>query len=102
MIEIKSVEEYENLLLTGNKFVVDFWAVWCGPCKMIAPKFQALSEKNTEITFVKVNVEDVPEIAQKLSITSVPTIVFYSNGSEVSRVQGIVNENKIQEEIHKL
>lgn len=69
--------------------VVDFWAEWCGPCKTLAPHFQAAADElSPSATFVKVNVDDAPRVAQEYGVLSIPTIVVLDNGTEVGRLVG--------------
>ncbi|MBR3767118.1 MAG: thioredoxin [Clostridia bacterium] len=68
--------------------ILDFWADWCGPCKMIAPLVEELSEKHTEITFCKVNVDDEPAIAAAYGIVSIPTLIKFKDGKAVDQNVG--------------
>jgi thioredoxin 1 len=60
--------------------LIDFWADWCGPCKQFAPVFEAVSEKNSDITFAKVDTEDQQQLAASYGISSIPTLVVYRDG----------------------
>jgi thioredoxin 1 len=69
--------------------VVDFWAPWCGPCRMVAPVIQELAEEmEGEVRFAKVNVDESPEIAQRFQVRSIPTIGFFMGGEAVGAVVG--------------
>jgi len=68
--------------------VIDFFATWCGPCKYIAPIFADLSEKLTNIAFLKVDVDEVNEISQEEEISAMPTFLFYKNGEIVHKIVG--------------
>ncbi|KAI9894992.1 MAG: hypothetical protein M1814_000214 [Vezdaea aestivalis] len=68
--------------------VVDFHAVWCGPCKAIAPAVEALDGEYTDVTFVKVDVDEQPEIAQEYSVRAMPTFLIFKNGEKVDEVVG--------------
>ena len=68
--------------------LIDFFATWCGPCKRIAPYFEKLSEEYTGMTFLKVDVDESPEIVNEFDISAMPTFVFIKNGVIVKRVEG--------------
>ena len=92
MAEIKNAtdETYEALVLNNDKpVVVDFWAAWCGPCKMVAPEMVKLAEKyDGVVDVVKVDVDANPGLSQKYGIMSIPTIAYFKPGSQPQGVVG--------------
>lgn len=88
--QISSVSEFNSTLSGTDKLVVvDFFATWCGPCKMIAPMIEKFAEQYIEqATFLKVDVDQVPDLAQKYDVSAMPTLVFFKNGNELTRVVG--------------
>lgn len=98
-MEIKITNENYETLKNGNEpLVIDFWATWCGPCRMIAPIISQLAEEyDGRITVGKCDVEECEDIAVDLGIRNVPTIVFFKGGEIVDKVVGAVNKAKIQE-----
>lgn len=77
MMELISIEEYQEVLENNDKVVVDFYSEWCGPCQMMEMPFKVLSEETEGVVFVKVNVEKAKEIVFEENITSMPTFKFY-------------------------
>ena len=68
--------------------LVDFWAVWCGPCRQVAPVLDQMSEAHENLSIVKVNVDDEPDLAMKFRISSIPALKLFSNGEVVKEVVG--------------
>lgn len=80
--------------------LVDFWAPWCGPCRMVGPVVEKLSEKNKDkMKFCRVNVDENPQTASKFRIMSIPTLMFFNKGSVVDTVVGAVPEPTLQKTI---
>lgn len=104
--KVSEVREAEfNKIIKDKKnplVVVDFFAEWCSPCLMMAPVIESLAEKNKDVKFAKVNVDDNNELAGKYEVSGIPCIIFFKNGKEVSRKVGAQPEESIQEEIDSL
>lgn len=84
-------------ILTKNEItVIDFWAAWCGPCKMLGPIIDELSISNTDITIGKVNVDENSVLSSSYGIKSIPTIIFLKNGVVVDKVVGIKSVKELQ------
>jgi len=100
--QIKSKEEFDKCVSDAGStlLVVDFFAVWCGPCKMISPKVQDLAKSNMDVLFIKVDVDEVSEVAEACKISAMPTFAFYKNGKEEHRFEG-ASELKLAENIKK-
>lgn len=87
--EITSAADMTTALGAADKLiVVDFYATWCGPCKMISPMIEKFSQQYSEAGFYKIDVDNVPELAQKYEISAMPTLVFFKNGKEIAKVVG--------------
>ncbi len=83
--------------------VADFWAEWCGPCKIYGPRFEEIATSNaTKGKFVKVNVEEAEDVASELGIQSIPTTVFFKDGKEVDRVTGLLSKEQLAQKVQQL
>ncbi|KAG0713366.1 Thioredoxin [Chionoecetes opilio] len=92
----------QQLKDAGQKLiVVDFYAVWCGPCKMIAPKLQEMSEQMNDVVFLKVDVDECEEVAASFAVSCMPTFLFFKDGKKVDSFSG-ANEEKIRQYIARL
>jgi len=85
---IVSLHELKALIATGKAIAIDYFAIWCGPCKMIAPKMEMFAKQFPTVTFVKVDVDNCQEIAKFAEVKAMPTLHFYKNGSKVVSVVG--------------
>lgn len=97
MAEITITQEnFENVVLKSDKPVlIDFWASWCGPCKMLAPTIAKIAAEHDEIVVGKVNVDDEPTLARKFGIMSIPTLILFKNGQPIKKSVGVVPESSI-------
>ncbi|KAH8552093.1 thioredoxin [Umbelopsis sp. PMI_123] len=86
--EIKNLADFKQLINGDKPVAVDFYAQWCGPCKIISPKFEKLAEKFANIIFAKVDVDEGTDIAEEYSIRAMPTFIFFANGEKRDEVVG--------------
>ena len=87
-----------QVLKATEPVVVDFWAEWCGPCKMIAPALEEIAGSlNGKVKIVKLNVDESPETAQKYGIMSIPTLMIFKNGEMASRQVGAAPRQKLEQ-----
>lgn len=93
---ILTSENFENEVLKSDKNVlVDFWASWCGPCKMLAPTIEAIAEENHSFRVGKVNVDDEPDLAGAFGISSIPTLILFKDGKAADMMVGLRSKDEI-------
>ena len=94
-------ENFEKEVLKSDKPVlVDFWAPWCMPCKIIAPSVEKIAgEMKGEIKVMKSNVDEAPEIATELSVLNIPTLILFKSGKELARMIGVNSNEAIENKI---
>lgn len=98
-----TTENFESLKSGDKPLVVDFWATWCGPCRMIAPIIAELAEQyDGKIVVGKCDVEENDDIAMEFGIRNIPTILFFKNGEVVDKMVGAAAKAKIQEKFEAL
>jgi thioredoxin 1 len=102
MKEVTDATWTEEVQLANKPVIVDMWALWCAPCRMVAPILEQLEEENKQIKFVKCNVDESPEIAQQLNIRNIPTILYFKSGELVSSQVGANTKSTYQKTIDKL
>ena len=93
----------EEVIESSRPVLVDFWAEWCGPCKMIAPSLEELADDYKDsIDVAKLNVDENPNIASDFSIRSIPTLLIFKDGSPVSQIVGAVPKSTIKSKIDEV
>ncbi len=103
-VKIITGDNFENDVMKAEKPVlVDFWAPWCGPCKMIGPVVEVLADENVQkIEVGKLNVDENPSLAAQFSVRSIPTLLFFKGGQEVKRIVGGQNKSQLQKTIDEV
>jgi len=102
MQEVNNNDFDKEVLHSNKPVVVDLWAEWCGPCKMMAPVFEALSKEMTNVKFVKLDVDSNQEIASKYNILGIPTFLIFKNGKEVLRQVGAMPKDQLKAKIQSV
>ena len=91
-----SKDNFQELVVNADKKVLlDFWAPWCGPCRMVLPVVEEIAEEREDIVVGKVNVDEQPELANQFGVMTIPTLIVFENGQEVQRSVGAKNKKAI-------
>mgnify|MGYP002561968181 FL=1 len=98
MAKIINSQEFDNTIESGV-VVVDFFATWCGPCKMLSPVIDELSGELENVNFVKVDIDQSMDLAQKFKIVSVPTLKVFKNGEEVDTLMGFMPKDVLKSKV---
>lgn len=99
-IEINSKNFKEKVIDSKRPVIIDLWAEWCAPCKMIAPTIDEIArDYSGKIDVGKINIDDNTELATELSVLNIPTVMFYKNGKEAGRVVGVNTKEYIEKKI---
>jgi len=101
MAKVATNTNFTELLQSENLVVVDFWATWCGPCRMLTPILDEVEEEMAgKMEVVKVNVDDADEVAAQYRIMSIPTLLFFKNGQVVDKTVGAMPKAQLLEKIN--
>ena len=95
--EVNGLNELKEVVNNNKKVVVDLWAPWCGPCKMLGPVVEKVSNEVSDTVFYKVNIDDNEDIAYTYNVEAIPTLLVFENGALKDRSVGFVQENRIKE-----
>ncbi|NQT74913.1 MAG: thioredoxin [Candidatus Omnitrophica bacterium] len=103
MLELTKDNFEKEVLRSSKPVIVDFWATWCMPCKMIAPIIKEIShESKDKLKVAKLNIDDAMEIATRFGVMNIPTIIFFKDGREFTRLVGVVSKDTITDKIEEM
>ena len=101
MAKIATNTTFQDLLKDSRLVIVDFWATWCGPCRMLSPLlYEVEEEMSDKISVVKVNVDDADEIAAQFRIMNIPTLLFFKDGAIVDKTVGAMPKTALIQKIN--
>lgn len=93
IVDITEKAEFDKILQSNELVIVDFWATWCGPCRMLGSVIEEYSNDNPDIPLVKVNVDEAKELATDFDIQSLPTITIFKNGDPIASKIGFISKS---------
>ncbi len=97
LIEITDQDFKREVLDSQQLVLIDFWAPWCGPCKMLGPILEELAQEMSNVKIVKINIDDNLEVPSQLGIRSIPTMMLYKGGENIAIKIGVLPKNSIKE-----
>ena len=88
IVNVNQENFHSEVLESDKKVLLDFWAAWCGPCRMVAPILDAISEERMDIKVCKINIDENPELANRFAIMTIPTLMVLEDGQVINKASG--------------
>ena len=103
VLEVTTDKWESEVLKASGLVMIDFWAVWCGPCRIIAPAVEELSKEYTgKVKFLKLNTDENPDIASRYKILGIPTLMFFRDGQKIDQIVGAIPKPQLKAKIDSL
>ena len=97
--EVSDANFQAEVIESGEPVLVDFWAPWCGPCRIVGPHLEELAGERDDVRVVKLNVDDNPQTAQNYGVMSIPTMILFRHGQEAHKVVGAMPKGRLEQEL---
>jgi len=101
IIEVTADNFESDVLKSGKPVLVDFWAEWCGPCRMVAPTLEQIAQENDGVQIAKVNVDQEQELAYRFQVSSIPTFILFKDGEVADRMMGAMPKSAFERLIER-
>ena len=96
-MKVELNNNFDEIISSNAKVLVDFYADWCGPCKMVGPLVAQIADEHDDVAVVKVNVDDEMNLAEKFGVASIPTIILFKDGKEAKKNIGAMSKAQLEE-----
>ena len=96
-MKVELNNNFDEIISSNAKVLVDFYADWCGPCKMVGPLVAQIADEHDDVAVVKVNVDDEMDLAEKFGVASIPTIILFKDGKEAKKNIGAMSKAQLEE-----
>lgn len=102
-MQVITDNNFQEVLASGQTILIDFWATWCGPCRVLSPTVDEVAEEfEGKAIVAKCNVDDAEDVAGQFGIRNIPTLIFIKNGEVAARMVGLVSKEEIEEKLNSL